>query len=353
MIPEAPADGQLPASNEWKEKFGTQTSKASPTLHNLATARELVKGFGIADTPSPKIILEVFAGPGTLSRALCELPPSKVSKLIILEDNPLYLPYLHSLAAIDKRVTVRPLSGWLWTSYSKITEEGLLSDVKIEEWDNSIRGTHPPHSQLHFIASALPPAESGEALFNQMFRAVASRDWLFQYGAVPFSAVIPHSFWTRATMPLGANRRCKLTCVAESTAHIEPAVPLNLMEDYGVHFFPPRTRGKDLSHMVAVNLKPLGYQMMRVAGVPEWDFVLRSLWIHQGTPVGKSLKYISPGAQNMVKYMDQSKLEVLDKTPRQMSMDDWAVLMDAFTKWPFHPQGDALSDTIVINDKRI
>lgn len=36
----------------------------------------------------------LLSGPGTLSRALCELPPSKLGKLIILEDNPLYLPYL-------------------------------------------------------------------------------------------------------------------------------------------------------------------------------------------------------------------------------------------------------------------
>ena len=77
-----------------------------------------------------------------------------MSKLIILEHNPVYLPYLevcHSsvflpsddekvLAKLDKRVIVRPLNGWLWSSYSDIMKEGLLDDVEIEEWNNSIRG---------------------------------------------------------------------------------------------------------------------------------------------------------------------------------------------------------------------
>jgi len=55
--------------------------------------------------------------------------------------------------------------------------------------------TDPPHSNLHFIATTLPWGDSGETLFNQMFRAVATRDWLFQYGAMPFSAIIPDSLW--------------------------------------------------------------------------------------------------------------------------------------------------------------
>lgn len=105
-----PTDGQLPPLEEWREKFWH--TKIKPTLHNLQTARTLVQGFGIATAKSPKVVLEAFAGktghcnkvnttetktgPGTLSRALCELPPSVMSKLIILEHNPLYLPYLEA-----------------------------------------------------------------------------------------------------------------------------------------------------------------------------------------------------------------------------------------------------------------
>lgn len=59
----------------------------------------------------------------------------------------------------------------------------------------------PPHSKLHFVATTLPWGESGETLFNQLFRAIATRDWLFKYGAMPFSAVMPYSFWKVCPSP--------------------------------------------------------------------------------------------------------------------------------------------------------
>lgn len=54
------ANGQLPPFEEWKARFWHKNVK--PTLYNIKTAREIVKGFGIADAKSPKVVLEAFAG---------------------------------------------------------------------------------------------------------------------------------------------------------------------------------------------------------------------------------------------------------------------------------------------------
>ncbi|KIM31640.1 hypothetical protein M408DRAFT_327118 [Serendipita vermifera MAFF 305830] len=347
----APEDGQLPPLEEWKDKFYYHGVAKKPTLHSLATARQLVKGFGIADTTTPKIVLEAFAGPGTLSRALCELPPSKLSKLIILEDNPLYLPYLESLAKIDKRVVVRPYNAWFWDSYTKITEEGLFNDVQIQEWDNSRQQAHPPHPQLHFIASTLPLGDAGETLFNQMFRAVATREWLFKYGAMPFSAVMPHTFWKRAVAAPGDKWRCKLSVMVDATTEAKPALDLNKLIVWAKHFYPPQHKHDD--YMVAANFNPLGYQALRVSGVEEWDYVLRALFINKTKPISQTLKNMAPGAQNLVKYMDPQKAHLLDRSAIHLTAADWAVVMQAFLDWPFHPSGDELHESIKTNDKRI
>ncbi|PVF98177.1 S-adenosyl-L-methionine-dependent methyltransferase [Serendipita vermifera] len=347
--PVAPSDGQLPSLDKWKETFWHKGMK--PTFHNLVTGRKLVEAFGIKDAKVPKVIIETFAGPGVLSRALCELPPSKMSKLIILENNPMYLPYLETLAALDKRVILRPYDGWSWDSYSKISSEGLLDDIEPEDWNNSIRDSHPPHSKLHFIATTLPWDIKGESLFNQMFRAVASRDWLFKYGAMPFSAVFPDSFWKRAKATVGQRTRCKLSCMVEATVSAELALDSKALETYPVHFFPPHKHGKDF--MVAANFRPLGYQVMRLAGVSEWDFVLRALFVSRSTPISQSLKSMAPGAQNMVKYMNQSNLGVLEKAPLDMTLADWADVLEAFQRWPFHPTDIALQDSVLMTDKRI
>jgi transcription factor 1 len=91
---------------------------------------------------------------------------------------------------------------------------------------------------------------------------------------------------------------------------------------------------------------------MRLAGVSEWDFVLRALFMNKSTPISQSLKCVyfstreiilkhyrsmAPGAQNMVKYMDQSTLAILDKAPIDLTMADWAGILEAFQRWPFHP----------------
>jgi hypothetical protein len=60
-------DGQLPKVEEWRHLFpvakvrGSQT-QYRPVLHNMDTARKLVKGFGIEDATQPKVIIEAFAG---------------------------------------------------------------------------------------------------------------------------------------------------------------------------------------------------------------------------------------------------------------------------------------------------
>jgi len=39
----------------------------------------------------------------------------------------------------------------------------------------------------------------------------------------------------------------------------------------------------------------------------------------------------------MAKYMDPTKLGLLEKSPLHLTAEEWAVIMDAFLNWPFHP----------------
>jgi hypothetical protein len=126
------------------------------------------------------------------------------------------------------------------------------------------------------VATTLPWGESGETLFNQMFRAVATRDWLFKYGPMPFSAVMPYSFWKacfisffifaplltlsqRAAAKTDEPKlRCKLSVMVAATTVANPALDLKALSTHAVHFFPPQNRLND--YMVAANFHPLGYQ---------------------------------------------------------------------------------------------
>jgi hypothetical protein len=107
-----------------------------------------------------------------------------------------------------------------------------------------------------------------------MFRAVATRDWLFKYGPMPFSAVMPYSFWKarfiirfipsltlsqRAAAKTNEPKlRCKLSVMVEATTVAKEALDLKALSTHTVHFFPPQNRLND--YMVAANFHPLGYQ---------------------------------------------------------------------------------------------
>ncbi len=44
---------------------------------------------------------------------------------------------MKALAAVDKRVVLRNLDGWTWSSYSQIAKEGIMDDIKTEDWNPS------------------------------------------------------------------------------------------------------------------------------------------------------------------------------------------------------------------------
>jgi len=46
---------------------------------------------------------------------------------------------------------------------------------------------------------------------------------------------------------------------------------------------------------------------------------------------------MSPGAGNIINYMNPDRMDVLQKEPTQMTLNDWEVFMEAFKSWPLHP----------------
>ena len=108
----------LPPINEWSATFPPMLpTRERVSLRNPDTSEKIAKSFlygKLTRTDQPKIVIEAFPGacianiythlltnvhssligPGSLSRGLLVLPPSKLAKLIILEDHEPYLNYL-------------------------------------------------------------------------------------------------------------------------------------------------------------------------------------------------------------------------------------------------------------------
>ncbi|KAI0689271.1 hypothetical protein C8T65DRAFT_109565, partial [Cerioporus squamosus] len=132
----------LPLPEEWRTTFPwtTLTRRDRAFVKDPDTARTLARAF-LQSTNSKndrgRVVVEAFPGPGALSRAMLELPSSSLRKLIILEDDELFLKHLKPLEEADPRVTVVPMSGHSWDTYTHLEEQGLLKDVASTPWEEN------------------------------------------------------------------------------------------------------------------------------------------------------------------------------------------------------------------------
>ncbi|KAF7361916.1 Glycoside hydrolase family 63 protein [Mycena venus] len=320
------------------------------TLANPRTAAKVADAF-IPQNSVDKVVVEIFPGPGQLTRALLALPRSRIKKLIVLEHADMYLKYLKPLEGVDDRITVLPLNGETWSSYQKLEDMNLLDDVRAIPWD---QGVHP---QLHFV-SHLMSNVNGEQFISQLFRGMPDQQWLFKYGRVPMSVLMSQYIWNRVS---GENPfvRCKLSMIAAAVASCKDAVPDKALQPYAEHFYPVpsgHTRGrkedsevtKKAGPFVAVNISPLENQVIRPGLLDKWDYCLRHLYVNRATPIKKALPYLAPNAQSLMKGINVDP----KKTIREMSIEDWTELVEAFDKWPFAPEDLSITDTIGIDDER-
>jgi len=333
----------------------TNTSKDRVSIKNPETAAKVATSFVSGNSPAAgdgKIIIEAFPGPGALSRALLELPESKVRKLIILEDNPDYLEHLKPLAEADPRVILVPLSGFEWDTYTHIEEAGILKDVETVPWES---GLHP---HLHFI-SHLQHTIKGEQLIAQLFRCIPDRAWLYKYGRVPMSFVLSDWVWTRISAQPGNVQRCKLSVIAEATAQSRLSLdPISLLP-YDDHFHPPsprsigsdrRSENRRPGHpLVALNIIPHEEQLITKGMLEKWDYCLRRLFVLKSTPVRKAISSLAPGAQTLLKMvtdpaLPEDQMMNINKAVRMLTLADWALLVRAFDNWPFAPEDLMITD---------
>ncbi|KAI9461235.1 S-adenosyl-L-methionine-dependent methyltransferase [Lactarius psammicola] len=297
-------------------------------------------------TGNPKVVIEAFPGPGALSRAFMTLPPSKLKRLIILEDHEPYLEYLRPLARADPRVRVVSQSGFSWDTYSYLLESGDL-DVDIAPWEEI-------HPELHFVTH-IPQTIPGEQLVAQLFRCIPEKSWLFKYGRVPMSFILADWVWRRISAPPKGADRCKLSVIAEASADFSPSLPPESLSPFIEHFHPatngfriggsvlrPETRQRG-SPFLAVNVVPHVQQIIGKGKLDQWDYILRRLFVLKSTPLRGAITSLAPGAEVLLDRLTDKRLPLEQRVDirlsvRQLTVSDWVLIARAFDAWPFAPE---------------
>ncbi|OJT12292.1 Mitochondrial transcription factor 1 [Trametes pubescens] len=247
------------------------------------------------------------------------------------------------------------MSGHSWDTYSQMEETGILKDVESQPWDG-------PVPNLHFV-SHLPVSVKGEQLVAQLFRCIPERSWLFQYGRVPMSIILTDYVWSRLSAPPRDSRRCKLAVISEATADVKPAIDPAELAPYADYFHPvPVVAGvhKSVSKRIgqpmhAFTAIPYEEQVIQRGDTEKWDFCLRRLFVLKNTPLKAALNSLAPGATSLMKDLTDARIPMEErvkptKSPRDLTLADWTLLLRAFNNWPFRPEDLMITDAFKEED---
>ena len=124
------------------------------------------------------------------------------------------------------------------------------------------------------------------------------------------------------------------------------------LQPYDNHFHPVRSADSQSSKpdsrrvghpLAAVNVVPHAEQVIAQGMLEKWDYVLRRLFVLKVTPLRKAIGSLALGAESLLKPLtdpslpEEQRVDV-DMPIRDLTINDWALIVRAFDNWPFAPE---------------
>jgi hypothetical protein len=97
--------------------------------------------------------------------------------------------------------------------------------------------------------------------------------------------------------------------------------------------------------MLGILLEPRLDSPINLDNKDEWDYVLRKCFVTEAQSIGSALKNLAFGAEGLIEKIEsgeegrfKGRRVAKEKIVRDMSVDDWARVVDVFGKWAFKPE---------------
>ncbi|GJN89254.1 hypothetical protein Rhopal_002233-T1 [Rhodotorula paludigena] len=312
----------------------TPAVRGRSTLVNEESARALVKAWGI-DRMQDVTVVEAYAGPGGITRALLELP--NVKRVAAVEDAYRYYPFLEVLASqvlkerYPGRVEHIGVDSFRWEAYTEVEQRGLFDDVPTLSFDQGAQ---------------IPSTVYGQQLFVQLVSAIAGEMWYFQKGRMQMGFLGSETLWKKILAKPGDPEFHKLAVLINSLAIVERCDTLLGFAPPTMHFHRPRG---DMASYSAIKVTPREKPLVK--NYDALEYVTRHMFVGKATPWEKAFTSIAPGAGNLLPNIREQGLDDPKKTVSQLTMKDWIILADTFNEWPFRPQ--TLFDDFGFSEERI
>lgn len=304
-------------------------------------------------------IVDIFPGFALFSSMLnYQLKPKTH---VLMEDHRLAIKHYNEMFQVLEQETgnrsnfvVYPKNGYKWDSFTSLVQQDKIIQPSVQSRDKA-------NDELLIVANLLS-ARLGESLFAQWLMCTAHQNWLQKYGRVRMLCFLPEATAQKFLSGPGFTKRnrsaikreffsdCNLIAVTESDgdnyspdgAGYDPNL---LVKDQPVVMplgsILPGTERAALVEVIP--RKDVG------VNIDVLDFVTQILMFRASQRLGDAIKYLSPGAEE---YLTPKIQNIIDKIPRDLTVDEFRQILDEFEKWPFKPSvEDRMSLNPLVEDR--
>lgn len=280
-------------------------------------------------------IIDAYPGPGVWSAALHNT--IKPKQYIAMEPNPTYRRFLDTLQQPSFQVVAS--DPFRWRSFTDLVSENIYSPIKHAR----SRGIHP-----NLLVTANLSMRQGEQLCTQYINCITNQSWLESYGRVRLLLWVRSSTAIKLLLGVGHKNRSRISVQTESACKAKLIIgdkhqgTGNGLKDPSIKCSPVLVDRADFyptgsDPPVLLQLDPLEHQP---DNLDSFEYVLRMLFILRSKPVQDAISTLGAGALQDIgpKIGD----DILKLCPRDLTLNQLKVIVDAFDKWPFKP--DLLHD---------
>lgn len=288
-------------------------------------------------------VVDVFTGYGLFSTMLNnELKPRNH---VIVESNKVNvglwmdrISHLEKETGNSENFRLYPHDGYKWETFeTMINEKVITPDTQLPS---------KIHDELLIIGN-ITPTKFGESLFAQWIMCCIYKNWLQKYGRVRMLCFVPEVTAMKFMSGAGHTKRNKSLVKRElyTDSHlIAMTTPSELTEADGQGYDPRLVVADQPIPLFSNDVFPANGQMALLEIIPRdlssenfdlFEYIIRSLYYGALNKLKHAINNVGPGAVDDL--CPQFSPELLEKSAKELTIEDWKVIFDVYEKWPFKP----------------
>lgn len=294
-------------------------------------------------------IIDIFSGYGLFSTMInYELKPRNH---VIIEDTKANIghwteriQHLRENTGNKENFVLYPRNGYKWDTYESLIEEKIVSP--------SFQERKEPHNELLIIGN-VTPTKFGEPLFAQWIMCCVYKNWLQKYGRVRMLCFVPDNTAMKFMSGNAFSKRNKSSVKREmfTDAKLIALTPSTEPTEADGCGYDPRLVLKDQPVLIPLkDTLPCQSSLALLEIVPKdvsaervetYEHITKALFYNSSQKIIDSLSHLGPGAREELGQLIPK--DILQKSTKNITEEEWMEIFDAYDKWPFKPD---FTDTI-------